>query len=123
MRARTESAREVSTIGTCAPSTMPAAPARPRQIDGVLNDVALGVEIGEDVDRRVSDEQCIGVVGTSMMNTWLIRRACAGRSWPYPRINSSVCRLPFISSSPLPSWMSWTPCAAAASLCGASTIS
>ena len=27
------------------------------QIDRVLDDVALGVEIGEDIDRRVGDEQ------------------------------------------------------------------
>ena len=31
------------------------------QIDRVLNDVALGVEIGKDVDRRVGDEQRLGI--------------------------------------------------------------
>ncbi len=38
-------------------------------------------------------------------------------------MSSSVCRLPFISSSPLASRISSTAFAAAASLCGASTIS
>ena len=66
-----------------------------------------------------------GWFGTSMTKTWLIRRpvrrpvaeevtAC---------ISSSVCRLPFIRSSPLPSRISATAWAAAAWLCGASTIS
>ena len=32
-----------------------------KQIDGVLNDVALNVEIGENVDRGVGDEQCISM--------------------------------------------------------------
>ncbi len=31
------------------------------EVDGVLDDVALGVEIGEDVDRRVGDEQRLGM--------------------------------------------------------------
>ena len=31
------------------------------QIDGVLNDVALGVEVGKDVDRGVGDEQRLGM--------------------------------------------------------------
>ena len=39
------------------------------------------------------------------------------------RMSSSVCRLPFIRSSPLPALISSTAFAAAASLCGASTIS
>ena len=38
-------------------------------------------------------------------------------------MSSSVCRLPFIRSSPLPSRMSCTAFSAAAWLCGASTIS
>jgi hypothetical protein len=39
------------------------------------------------------------------------------------RISSSVCRQPFISSSPLPLWISCTPRTAAVSLCGALTTS
>ena len=31
------------------------------EIDGVLDDVALGVEIGEDVDRRIGDEHGLGI--------------------------------------------------------------
>ena len=31
------------------------------EVDGVLDDVALGVEIGEDVDRGVGDEQRLGI--------------------------------------------------------------
>ena len=31
------------------------------EVDGVLDDVALGVEIGKDVDRRVGDEQRLGI--------------------------------------------------------------
>ena len=60
-----------------------------------------------------------------MMKTWLTRRSV--RSPPTfavtLRINSSVCRLPFIRASPLPAWIISTAFAAAASLCGASTIS
>ena len=65
-----------------------------------------------------------GWPGTSMMKTWLIRRSVrrpvaeAATSF----ISSSVCRLPFISSSPLPSRISATAWAAAAWLCGASTM-
>ena len=31
------------------------------QVDRVLDDVALGIEIGKDVDRRVGDEQRLGM--------------------------------------------------------------
>src|SRR6516162_3314025 len=60
-----------------------------------------------------------------MMKTWLIRRAVRK---PVvlevtARVNSSVCRLPFIRSSPLDSRMSSTPFIAAASLWGTSTTS
>ena len=60
-----------------------------------------------------------------MMKTWLIRRAVRRpvADAVTARISSSVCRLPFISSSPLASWISWTPRAAASSLCATSTIS
>ena len=60
-----------------------------------------------------------------MMKTWLIRRAVRRpvADAVTARISSSVCRLPFISNSPLPSWISSTALAAAASLCAASTIS
>ena len=60
-----------------------------------------------------------------MMKTWLMRRAVRRPVLPEAtsRISSSVCRLPFIRSSPLDSWISSTALAAAASLCGASTIS
>ena len=53
-----------------------------------------------------------------MMNTWLIRRAVRRPVLPEvtARMSSSVCRLPFISSSPAPSRMSSTAFAAAASL-------
>ena len=33
------------------------------EVDGVLDDVALGVEVGEDVDRRVGDEERLRVAG------------------------------------------------------------
>src|SRR5262245_5237750 len=64
-------------------------------------------------------------VGTSMTNTWLIRRAVRNPVLleATSRMSSSVCRLPFINSSPLDSCTSATALAAAASLCGASTIS
>src|SRR5262245_58030976 len=64
-------------------------------------------------------------VGTSMTNTWLIRRAVRRPVLleATSRMSSSVCRLPFINSSPLDSCTSATALAAAASLCGASTIS
>ena len=60
-----------------------------------------------------------------MMKTWLMRRAVRSPVFPEvtSRISSSVCRLPFISSSPLASRISSTAFAAAAWLCGASTIS
>ena len=65
-----------------------------------------------------------GWPGTSMTKTWLIRRSVRR---PVAEavtscISSSVCRLPFIRSSPLPSRISATAWAAAAWLCGASTI-
>ena len=58
--------------------------------------------------------------GTSMMKTWLIRRSVRRpvAEAVTSRISSSVCRLPFISSSPLPSRISATALAAAAWLCG-----
>ena len=31
------------------------------QVDGVLNDVVLGVEVGENVDRGIGDEQRFGI--------------------------------------------------------------
>src|SRR5215469_11487215 len=60
-----------------------------------------------------------------MAKTWLIRRLVRRPLAPAvtARINSSVCRLPFIRSSPLASRTSATPLAAAASLWGASTMS
>jgi hypothetical protein len=50
---------------------------------------------------------------------WLMRRAVRRPVVPEvtARMSSSVCRLPFIRSSPLPSRISSTPLAAAASLC------
>ena len=66
-----------------------------------------------------------GWPGTSMTKTWLIRRSVRRpvAEAVTSLISSSVCRLPFIRSSPLPSRISATACAAAAWLCGASTIS
>ena len=32
-----------------------------KQIDGILNDVPLGIEIGKDVDRCVGDEKRLGI--------------------------------------------------------------
>src|ERR1043165_2943436 len=60
-----------------------------------------------------------------MMNTWLIRRAVRSPIFDEvtSRMSSSVCRLPFISTSPFDAWISSTAFAAAASLCGTSTIS
>src|SRR5215469_15599648 len=60
-----------------------------------------------------------------MMNTWLMRRAVRSpvADAATACINSSVCRLPFINSSPWPCRMSSTPFVAAASLSGTSTIS
>ena len=59
-----------------------------------------------------------------MMKTWLMRRPVrrpVSRATTAPS-SSSVCRLPFISSSASPSRTSSTALAAAAWLCGASTI-
>ena len=59
-----------------------------------------------------------------MMNTWLMRRPVrspVSRATTAPS-SSSVCRLPFISSSASPSRTSSTAFAAAAWLCGTSTI-
>ena len=54
-----------------------------------------------------------------MMKTWLMRRSV--RKPPIfaatARMISSVCRLPFIRTSPLPSWISSTPALAAAPRC------
>ena len=60
-----------------------------------------------------------------MTKTWLIRRAVRRpvADAVTARMSSSVCRLPFISSSPLPRGSAGPPLAAAASLCAASTIS
>ena len=63
--------------------------------------------------------------GTSMTKTWLMRRPVrrpVSRFITAP-ISSSVCRLPFISSSALPARTSSTAFSAAAWLCGTSTIS
>src|SRR5262249_11171090 len=64
-------------------------------------------------------------VGTSKMKTWLMRRAVRRPVLleVTSRMSSSVCRLPFISSSPLDWWINSTAFAAAASLWGTSTIS
>ena len=59
-----------------------------------------------------------------MMKTWLMRRPVrspVSRATTAPS-SSSVCRLPFISSSASPSRTSSTAFAAAAWLCGASTM-
>ena len=66
-----------------------------------------------------------GCAGTSITKQWLMRRAVrrpVSRFTTAP-ISSSVCRLPFISASALPSRTSSTASAAAAWLCGASTSS
>ena len=65
------------------------------------------------------------IAGTSMMKQWLTRRLVRR---PVSRlttaaINSSVCRLPFISISALPSRARRTAVSAEPSLCGASTTS
>ncbi len=67
----------------------------------------------------------LGYVGTSMMKAWLTRRPVlrpVSRFMTSP-ISSSVCRLPFISSSARPVLTRLTASAAAPWLCGASTIS
>ena len=76
-----------------------------RQVDGVLDDVALVLEVGIDVDRRVGDEERPRV-SRRVHHKDMADAAgrCAG---PRPRsttacISSSVCRLPFISASTLP---------------------
>ena len=66
-----------------------------------------------------------GCVGTSMMKTWLMRRPVRK---PVSRLvtsasSSSECRLPFMSSSALPSRTNATARSAAAWLCGTSMIS
>ena len=66
-----------------------------------------------------------GWPGTSMTKTWLMRRPVR---IPVSRFttsdsSSSVCRLPFMSSSALPERTSSTAFSAAAWLCGTSTIS
>ena len=63
--------------------------------------------------------------GTSITKQWLMRREVrspVSRATIAP-ISSSVCRLPFMSISALPSRTTRTAASAAASLCGASTIS
>ena len=65
-----------------------------------------------------------GWAGTSMTKQWLMRRSVRmppSRATTAP-ISSSVCRLPFISASARPSRTSSTALAAAAWLCGTSTI-
>ena len=72
------------------------------QVDGVLYDVALGIEIGKDVDRRVSDEQRVGmrrhIHDENVADPPAVRRPVLLDATS--RISSSVCRLPFINSSP-----------------------
>ena len=75
------------------------------EIDGVLDDVPLGIEIGEDVDRRVRDEQGFGI-GRHVHDEDMADPPGGPQSAHLEpvtaRINSSVCRLPFIRISPLP---------------------
>ena len=65
------------------------------------------------------------MAGTSMMKQWLMRRAVRNpvSRFTTAAISSSVCRLPFISISTLPSRASRTAVSAEATLCGASTSS
>src|SRR4029077_19918494 len=88
------------------------------QIDRVLNNIAFGVEVGKDIDRSISMNSVSGYVGTSMMNTWLIRRSVRKpvADAVTGRISSSVCRLPFINNSPCPARINSTAFDAAASL-------
>ena len=72
------------------------------QIDRVLDDVALGVEIGKNVDRGVGDEKRFRI-GRHVHDEDMAdaaRRAQPGLAGRHRRISSSVCRLPFIRSSP-----------------------
>ena len=55
MRARAESARDVRTIGTRAPSTMPAASALAK-IGEILRQHVAGFEIGHDQDLRAAGD-------------------------------------------------------------------
>ena len=114
----------VSTAERMATRGVPKPDLRP-EIDRVLHDVAFDVEIGKDLIAASVMNSVSEYVGTSMTKTWLIRRAVRKPVFEdvTARISSSVCRLPFISSSPLPALTSSTALAAAASLCGTSTIS
>ena len=65
-----------------------------------------------------------GYAGTSITNTWLIRRSVRRpvAEATTASISSSVCRLPFISASTSPARANATARSAAAWLCGAATI-
>lgn len=94
------------------------------QVDHVADDVGLGFQVGEDVDRRVGDEQRFRV-GGHFHDEHMADAAAAAR--PVLRattscMSSSVCRLPFISRLASPARTSATAVSAAAWLCGASTM-
>ena len=74
-------AARIATFGLATPSDV-------REVDGVLDDVHLVLEGGRDVDGAVGDDAAPwGRSGTSMRNTWLMRRPVRRpvRPWPPPR--------------------------------------
>ena len=89
------------------------------EVDGVLDDVDLVGEIGRDVDRGVGDDQRVVVPRNIHHKAVADARAVrmpVSRATTAP-INSSVCRLPFIRASALPSRTSSTALAAESWLC------
>ena len=75
-----------------------------REIDGVLDNVDLGVEVGGDVHCCVGDDERLLVSSTSMMEAVAIRcvvRMPSSRATTAP-MSPSVWRLPFINASTRP---------------------
>ena len=69
-----------------------AEPSLREQVNGVLDDVALRIEIGEDVDRRVGDQQGLRI-GRHIHDEHVAdspRRPQAGREAVTARMSSSV---------------------------------
>jgi hypothetical protein len=84
------------------------------QIDGVLDDVHLVFQVGKMLIAASVTMITRSRLGTSMMKAWLMRRSVrrpVALRTTAP-ISSSVCRLPFISISALPSRASCTALAA-----------
>ena len=90
---------------------------RDSKIDGVLANINFVFQGGSDIDRAVRNDQNL-VIGRNIHDEYVADAACRAQSTVArrrpPPINSSVCRLPFISISARPSRMSSTAFSAAA---------